>query len=60
MDYLTKHLLGYDSDTFSAFGSDMTEDEAEAVAEALVKHWIEWELDGLMITSRLEDVRGTS
>ena len=54
---LVKHIKEYESDTFSAEGSEITQEEAEKVAERLIGVWVDENLDGVSIDSVLADIR---
>ncbi len=56
-DGLVRELMEYESDTFSATGSKITQLEAEQVADRLVKSWISKYLDGVSIAVLLEEFR---
>jgi len=55
---LIQTILEYESDTFSAAGSNISEEEAEKVAESIINGWIENNLDGVIISSALDEIRG--
>lgn len=67
MDTITKYGLGfgqfvdvikdYESDTFSAEGSEITATEAQQVACRLINWLVENRLDGVMIDGMLSDIR---
>lgn len=62
INYLVDTILNYESDTFSSTGSELTTEEAEAIALAFVIEEIERKqnldtMDGCMITSALKDIR---
>ena len=48
----------YESDTFSAEGSEITPTEAQQVAYRLINGWAEEHLDGVSIDHILYDIRG--
>jgi len=54
---LLQTILNYESDTFSAEGSQITEEEAHQVALLLINWLIENRLDGDLIDSLLYEVR---
>jgi hypothetical protein len=54
---LVDFIEHYESDTFSASGSDITHHEAELVAERLIMDLIENEIDGVQISADLFDIR---
>jgi len=56
-DRLQKTIAEYESDTFSAEGSEITADEALFIAEELITMWAEHHLDGVIITEFLEEKR---
>lgn len=60
LERLQKTIAEYESDTFSAEGSNITPDEALKVASELVAMWTERNLDGVIITEMLDDVREES
>ena len=47
----------YESDTFSAQGSEITKEEAMEVAKAILAHWIDSRLDGVIIDGTLAEIR---
>ncbi len=47
----------YESDTFSASGSGISELEAMETAEQILEWWIESHLDGVVIKEALDEVR---
>lgn len=47
----------YESNTFSAEGSEITPTEAQQVACRLLKAWSDDHLDGVMIGGYLSDIR---
>lgn len=55
--YLVDTIMQYESDTFSADASKITEKEARIVADAIVKAYVDNRLDGVTIASFLEDIR---
>lgn len=57
LERLQKNIAEYESDTFSAEGSNITADEALKVANELVTMWAERNLDGDLITEMLNDIR---
>ena len=50
-------IKAYESDTFSAKGTKITDDEAFEVANRILSNWIENHLDGTVISCQLLDVR---
>ncbi len=50
-------ILKYESDTFSAEGSEISREEATKIAQRMIKVWIEHDLDGLWIQEWLDDIR---
>lgn len=55
---IIKTILEYESDTFSAEGTHITEDEAMSISEIIIEHWFNSYLDGTIITQELMDCRG--
>lgn len=51
-------IRDYESDTFSASGSEISLAEAEKVAEELLANWTDKYLDGVSIDVFLDKVRG--
>ncbi len=51
------YIREYESDTFSAEGSQITATEAQQVAYRLMNWLVENRLDGVMIDSILSDIR---
>ena len=47
----------YESDTFSAVGSEITPAEAREVAEVLLAVWVDEHLDGVRIDAVLDGLR---
>ncbi len=58
MAILRQAILDYESDTFSASGSQITVLEAEKVADEIIANWIDKYLDGVTINVFLDKVRG--
>ncbi len=54
---LTQVIRDYESDTFSATESCILPYEAHLAAEYLLSRWVEQYLDGIAISSVLDDVR---
>lgn len=54
---LVDDVMAYESDTFSAEGSEITRDEAEHVVTLILKMWWESRLDGVVIDNMLNEVR---
>ena len=55
-DHLIKQIMKYESDTFSAFGAKITEEEAEAVLDLWID--MQWNrIDGVQIEECLNTVR---
>lgn len=54
---LADQIKDYESDTFSASGSEITDEEAVATAEQLLDWWNEKNLDGVSIDAALFEVR---
>lgn len=52
-----KELENYESDTFSASNSAITNEEAHRVAEFLLNKWSSNHLDGVTIDAILEELR---
>lgn len=50
-------IEGYESDTFSAKGSEITHEEALAVGERLLDNYANNRLDGVLIDGALSDIR---
>jgi len=51
---LIQEILDYESDTFSARRSKPRWDEAEVIADLLIKKWADAYLDGITIAGELE------
>ena len=62
LNRLMQHIRVYESDTFSASASDMTDVECLMVCEALIHQvvttMIGGALDGVGLTAILDDIRG--
>jgi len=54
---LVKVIMEYESNTFSAKGSGITEEEAKEVADGLLGEWISTMLDGVLISAWLNRIR---
>jgi len=54
---LSKEIMEYESDTFSASGSKITREEADFIAEKLLEFWSKENLDGISITNILDVAR---
>lgn len=56
---LIEEIRSYESDTFSAEGSEITLDEAQSVAVKLINriYGDDSSLDGILLSSILEDIR---
>lgn len=52
-----RYIHAYESDTFSAEASKITESEATMIAQSLLKQWAEDNLDGTMISGYLSEIR---
>lgn len=55
--YLEHRIFGYESDTFSAKGWQITNQEARRIANRLVRHFANTQLDGILISTELADMR---
>ena len=58
MIQLINEILIYESDTFSAKGSEITQIEAQKVANEIIANWVSRYLDGNLIDVFLDKVRG--
>jgi hypothetical protein len=58
MQELLQTIKEYDSDTFFAKGSDLTEEEAYDLAARCIHNFIDNRLDGVLLDSFLSEIRG--
>lgn len=58
--FLENRIFNYESDTFNARGSQITKTEARMIANRIVKSFAANQLDGVLITDVLADVRRTN
>jgi len=56
-DKFVEYIFEYESDTFSADGSEINLVEARKVAELLLGEFVENDLDGVAINAAFEEVR---
>lgn len=54
---LAQYIKEYESDTFTAEGSEITDDEALRVARRIIQWTVDNRLDGVMIDEFLSDIR---
>jgi hypothetical protein len=59
MKRLADEIMKYESDTFSASGSEITLEEAEELSQMIITDWIENQLDGITISDALSTLRET-
>lgn len=57
IDALAAQVAEYESDTFSAIGSNLSVIEAREVVETLIKTFFEDHVDGIVISQALDVVR---
>jgi hypothetical protein len=56
-DELLKTIKEYDSDTFFAKGCDLTDEEAHELAGRCIHHFIDKQLDGVLLDEILAEIR---
>ena len=54
---LVQEIKEYESDTFSAEANQLTDEEAEHLAEKCIRHFVLNHMDGVMLTNFLYDMR---
>lgn len=57
LEELVKEVMEYESDTFSASGAEITEEEARKVVEKIVRDLWDAHIDGVKINFALADIR---
>lgn len=54
---LVEYIEEYESDTFSASGSQITHEEATRIADTLIQMWMDRHIDGVILDELLDDIR---
>jgi len=57
MNKLAQHIIEYESDTFSANGTNLTQDELKLMLDKIYDNIINNQIDGVWLSQMLIDIR---